>query len=364
MILSIGKCLPPYCLEQKEAASFAKKQFGQHFKDIERLLPVFESAGIDTRYFAMPLEWYSTGPTFEEKNERYITLAVEYAKKAVEDCLQNPFYLNEAVSCEDVDAIFFVSTTGISTPSIEARLMNVLPFSSHTKRIPIWGLGCAGGASGIARAHDYCLAHPEEAVLVINVELCSLTFQHGDFSKSNLIGTALFADGTSSVLMIGDQSPIKERTNMNSLPKVIATRSTLMKDSEGVMGWEVSNEGLHVVFSKSIPSIVANWLEPNVLQFLSSLNKSTDEIDYFIAHPGGTKVLTAYEEALNFSHAMTSVSREVLRQYGNMSSVTVIYVLDQFLRNGCNEEDIGLMAALGPGFCSELVLLKWEKGGT
>ncbi|MFP3488690.1 type III polyketide synthase, partial [Staphylococcus sp. SIMBA_130] len=129
----------------------------------------------------------------------------------------------------------FVSTTGISTPSIEARLMNVLPFSLHTKRIPIWGLGCAGGAAGIARAHDYCLAHPEQAVLVINVELCSLTFQHGDYSKSNLIGTALFADGTSSVLMIGEKSPIKKRSNMSSLAKVVATRSTLMKNSEDVM---------------------------------------------------------------------------------------------------------------------------------
>ncbi|MCA0990836.1 type III polyketide synthase [Pseudalkalibacillus hwajinpoensis] len=363
MILSIGKCLPPHCLEQTEAAAFAKKQFGHHFKDIERLLPVFQSAEIDTRYFAMPLEWYSSGPTFEEKNEKYITLAVEYAKKAVEECLQNPVYLKEAVSCEEVDAIFFVSTTGISTPSIEARLMNVLPFSLHTKRIPIWGLGCAGGAAGIARASEYCLAHPEQAVLVINVELCSLTFQHGDYSKSNLIGTALFADGTSSVLMIGEKSPIKKRSNMSSLPKVVATRSTLMKNSEDVMGWEVSNEGLHVVFSKSIPSIVASWLEPNVLQFLSSEKKTTEEINYFIAHPGGTKVLTAYEEALGFSRDMTSVSREVLRNYGNMSSVTVVYVLDQILRNGCKEEDIGLMAALGPGFCSELLLLKWGKGG-
>ncbi|WLR60332.1 type III polyketide synthase [Guptibacillus hwajinpoensis] len=362
MILSIGKSLPPHCLLQTEAATFAKRQFGPHFKNIDRLLPVFQSAEIDKRYFAMPLEWYSSGPTFEEKNEKYVSLSVEYAKEAVLDCLNNPFYLNEMIDCRDIDAIFFVSTTGISTPSIEARIMNVLPFSPHTKRIPIWGLGCAGGAAGIARANDYCLAHPDQAVLVVNVELCSLTFQHGDFSKSNLIGTALFADGISAVLLTGESSSLLRRSTLPSIPGIVATRSTLMRDSEDVMGWEVSNEGLHVVFSKSIPAIVSSWLEPNVLEFLSIHEKTTQEIDYFIAHPGGTKVLTAYEEALGFDKSMTAISRNVLKEYGNMSSVTVIYVLDQFLRNGCKHGHLGLMAALGPGFCSELLLLEWKEG--
>ncbi|WP_394174127.1 type III polyketide synthase [Guptibacillus hwajinpoensis] len=362
MILSIGKHLLPHCLHQSDAAAFAKKQFGDHFRDIDRLLPVFQSAEIDTRYFAMPLDWYSSGPTFEEKNERYISLSVEYAAEAIKDCLNNSFYLDTEIECSEVSAIYYVSTTGISTPSIEARIMNVLPFSPHTKRIPIWGLGCAGGASGLSRANEYCTAHPEEAVLVINLELCSLTFQHGDYSKSNLIGTALFADGVSCVLVTGEKSPLLQHSKMKNVPTIISAQSTLMKDSEDVMGWEVSNEGLHVVFSKSIPSIVSTWLEPNVKGFLTSQNKVPDEIDYFIAHPGGTKVLTAYEEALGLDKSMTAISREVLRHYGNMSSVTVIYVLDQFLRSGCETGATGLMAALGPGFCSELLLLEWKEG--
>ncbi len=362
MIISIGKHLPPHCLHQNDAAAFAKKQFGEHFRNIDRLLPVFESAEIDTRYFAMPLEWYSSGPTFEEKNERYIALSVEYSEAAIRECLESSFYLKDTVDCSEVDAIFFVSTTGIATPSIEARIMNVLPFSPHTKRIPIWGLGCAGGAAGLSRAKDYCLAHPDKAALVVNVELCSLTFQHGDYSKSNLIGTALFGDGVSCVLVTGAESTIKKRSKLTSIPDVIATQSTLMKDSEDVMGWEVSNEGLHVVFSKSIPSIVSTWLEPNVREFLSSESKKPEQIDYFIAHPGGTKVLTAYEEALGLDRSMTDVSRGILRQYGNMSSVTIIFVLDQFLRDDCIVGDTGLMAALGPGFCSELLLLEWKEG--
>ncbi|WP_347549797.1 3-oxoacyl-[acyl-carrier-protein] synthase III C-terminal domain-containing protein [Pseudalkalibacillus hwajinpoensis] len=362
MIISIGKHLPPYCLQQSDAAAFAKQQFGNHFRDIDRLLPVFNSAEIDTRYFAMPMEWYSSRPTFEEKNERYIALSVEYATEAIRNCLKNPFYLENNVEYKEIDAIIFVSTTGISTPSIDARIMNVLPFSPHTKRIPIWGLGCAGGASGLSRANDYCLAHPTEAVIVVNVELCSLTFQHGDYTKSNLIGTALFADGVSCVLVTGEGSELLNRSRMGSLPVIVSTHSTLMKNSEDVMGWEVSNEGLHVVFSKSIPSIVSTWLEPTVKEFLSSHQKSPEHIDYFIAHPGGTKVLTAYEHALGLNREKTAISRDVLRRYGNMSSVTIIYVLDEFLRNGCKVGQTGLMAALGPGFCSELLLLEWKKG--
>ncbi len=359
MILSIGKHLPPNRLDQSEAVDFARKQFGKHFRDIDRLLPVFQSADIDTRYFAMPVEWYIAGPTFEEKNAKYVSLAVEYATKAILECLESTYYLNNKVDCSEVDAIFFVSTTGISTPSIEARIMNVLPFSTHTKRIPIWGLGCAGGAAGLSRAHEYCLAHPKENVIVINVELCSLTFQHGDFSKSNLIGTALFADGTSCVLLCGKDSSLLKRSQLSCLPEVQSTCSTLMKHSEDVMGWDVSNQGLHVVFSKSIPSIVSTWLEPNVREFLTSQN--IEDIDYFIAHPGGTKVLSSYEEALGLDQSQTAISRSILRQFGNMSSVTIIFVLDQFLREGCKTGATGLMAALGPGFCSELLLLVWKE---
>lgn len=361
MILSIGTHLPPNRLDQQEAAEFARKQFGDHFKDIERLLPVFQTAEIDTRYFAMPVDWYTSGPTFEEKNERYVALAVEYASKAILDCLESTYYLNNAIDCSEIDAIFFISTTGISTPSIEARIMNVLPFSPHTKRIPIWGLGCAGGAAGLSRAYDYCLAHPDKSVLVVNVELCSLTFQHGDYSKSNLIGTALFADGTSCVLLCGEKSSLHQRSKLSSLPMICSSQSTLMKNSEDVMGWDVSNQGLHVVFSKSIPSIVSSWLEPNVREYLDAERVDSEEIDYFIAHPGGTKVLTAYEEALGMNKDKTAISRSVLRQYGNMSSVTVIFVLDRFMRESCEPGAKGLVAALGPGFSSELLLLEWRE---
>ena len=175
--------------------------------------------------------------------------------------------------------------------------MNLLPFRDDTKRVPIWGLGCAGGAAGISRAYEYCLAYPTANVLVLSVELCSLTFQKDDYSKSNLVGASLFSDGVACALVAGDYSNIKANQPM---PKIIATSSKFMPDSEDVMGWDVKNSGLHVIFSKSIPSIITKWLGPFVHEFLSVNELTKDDITHFVAHPGGKKVLESYEAALGF----------------------------------------------------------------
>ena len=273
-----------------------------------------------------------------------------YALKETE-CSDNP------IKPSEVDAIFFISSSGISTPSIEARIMNLIPFRDDTKRIPIWGLGCAGGAAGLSRAYEYCLAFPTANVLVLSVELCSLTFQKDDYSKSNLVGASLFSDGVACALVAGSQSTVKAN---KPTPKIIATTSKLMPNSENVMGWDVKNSGLHVVFSKSIPSIITKWLGPFVHEFLSSNELNKDDIAHFVAHPGGKKVLEAYEEALGFDHTKTDISRDILRVNGNMSSPTILYVLQRFMENEPVSGEYGLMAALGPGFCGELLLLKWE----
>lgn len=359
-IISIAKAIPPTEMTQNTTMEFARELFSESFKDLERLLPVFQNGLIEKRHFVKGMEWFQENHSFEEKNNAYIEQAVELGKQAIVSCLNNHQFLKQPVPFSDIDAIFMISSTGIATPSIEARIMNHLPFSSHTKRIPIWGLGCAGGASGLSRAYEYCLAFPKAKVLVVTVELCSLTFQKNDHSKSNLIGASLFADGVACVLVTGDQQPVRELTKKETTPKILSTQSTTMKDSLDVMGWELKNDGLYVVFSKSIPTIIQNWLKPNVDRFLSMNELTIKDIQHFIAHPGGIKVLEAYRIALEMDESMTKHSFEVLKENGNMSSVTVFYVLERFMSDEVPSGDKGIITALGPGFSSELLLVGWE----
>ncbi|BCB04472.1 type III polyketide synthase [Bacillus sp. KH172YL63] len=353
-ILSVEKEVPPVKITQKEASEFAKQLFSSSFKDIGRLINVFQNGEIESRYFVNDLQWFSKEHSFREKNDAYICHAVDLGSRVIRKTLTE-----HRLTMNDIDAIITISSSGISTPSIEARIMNSLPFSPHIKRIPLWGLGCAGGAGGLARAYEYCLAFPEATVLVLSIELCSLTFQHGDRSKSNLIGTSLFADGVACAVVCGDDSTVLEGVSQ-PLPAIIATQSTLLEDSLDVMGWEVKDNGLYVVFSKDIPALVKNWLRPNVEGFLDQHGVKLGGINHFVAHPGGKKVIEAYREALGMDESMTSEALKVLKEYGNMSSATILYVLKEFMDKGCSRGDIGLGTALGPGFSSELLLMRWE----
>lgn len=358
-IVSIGVAAPITVIEQHQAMEFASELFSDSYKDIERLLAAFQNGQIEKRHFTQPFEWYKQEHSFSDKNKTYVETAISLGVEAITNCLSNTIFLKRAVHCEEIEAIIMISSTGIATPSIEARIMNVLPFSSHTKRIPIWGLGCAGGASGLSRAYEFCLAYPEAKVLVLSIELCSLTFQRNDLSKSNLIGTSLFADGVACALVCGDQVNISSFRSTSASPSIIGTQSTLMPESLDVMGWDVRNEGLFVIFSKDIPSIVETWLEPNVTGFLREKGMRWGEIRHFIAHPGGKKVLEAYVKALQIPDEMIEVPLEVLKKYGNMSSATILFVLKKIMEIA-SVGDIGLATALGPGFSSELLLMRWE----
>ncbi|WP_088007427.1 type III polyketide synthase [Indiicoccus explosivorum] len=348
-IRNVATANAPYKVDQQQTVEVVRNLFGSQFADIERLLKVFDNGEIESRYFAAPLDWFEQERGLEEKNGRYVDQAVEMGSDAVMRSLAKA-----RLSPDDIDAFIFVSSSGMATPTIDARIMNKLAFPPHVKRIPLWGLGCAGGAAGISRAHDFCLAYPEATVLVLCIELCSLTFQRQDLSKSNLIGTSLFADGAACALVSGDRTAGADGFFIRD------TQSTLMPESEEVMGWDVKDGGLHVVFSRDIPSIIENWLKPNVDGFLDSIGKTGADIDHFIAHPGGKKVLAAYEKALDISREKTAVSREVLTRFGNMSSPTVLYVLKEFMEQEPADGTNGLLTALGPGFSSELVWLEWE----
>jgi len=356
-ISSISTYTPPYTLEQANIEQLTKELFTDKIAQLERLLKVFENGEIKQRHFCVPLEWHKEEHSFEERNNLYIDLAVEYGVNVIESCLSNSTFLEQPLSPQDIDAIIFVSSTGLSTPSIDARIMNKIEFSDRMKRIPIWGLGCAGGAAGISRAFDYCQAYPNAKVLVVCVELCSLTFQPNDYSKSNLVGASLFADGVSCLLVTGDQVPIQNKMPM---PYIMNTASKWMPNSEDVMGWDIKDDGLHVIFARSIPTIISTWLGPFIYEFLNEQNLKKEQLTNFIAHPGGKKVLQAYEEALQMSEDQTAISREILRKHGNMSSPTVLYVLEQFMLKENASDDFGLLVALGPGFSGEAALVQWR----
>ncbi len=351
-IISVGTAVPPYKIAQNDAREFAFRMFSHHFKDIHRLMKIFENTQIDQRYFCVPVDWFDHEHSFEEKNAIYTKNAIELSKNAIYTCLSKTSY-----STKDIDHIIFVSSTGISAPSIDAYLFNdpELDFSPHIKRTPIWGLGCAGGAAGISRAFDYTTAFPNEKVLVIAVEIGELAFLKDDFSKSNLVATSLFGDGAAAVLVIGDH--IKE-TNDSKLA-IIDSQSTIWKNSLDVMGWDVQNRGLKVIFSKDIPSIIAKDLKPSFDQFLEKHQLNYSDIQFYILHPGGTKVIEAYEKTFAIDESKTASARNVLKNYGNMSSPTVLFTLKEVL--DYHQDSIrgfGIMLALGPGFSSEIILLQ------
>jgi alkylresorcinol/alkylpyrone synthase len=347
-IVATGTAAPPHVLRQSDARAFAHRFFAGAQRDIERLLSVFDHAAIDTRRTCMPVDWFLRPHEFEEKNAAYLDWAMKLSTEAIGACLDRA-----GASPADIDYLIFVSTTGLATPSLDARLIGHLGMSPNTRRTPVWGLGCAGGAAGIAHAFHYALGHPESRTLVVTVELCSLTFHFGDKSRSNLVATALFGDGAAAVLVAGDWVGSEGSA-------IIDTRSTLWPDSLDVMGWNFQNEGMQVVFAQTIPSIVKRLARDNIEAFLGAHGLTLTDVDYLIAHPGGAKVIAAYEDALQLSNGKMDVARAVLREYGNMSSASVLFVLERYLDNGATGPGThGLLTALGPGFCSEHVLLRF-----
>ena len=343
-VLSVATAVPRHCVSQGTARDFARLMFSETYRDVERLLPIFDNANIDNRHFCMPAEWFGEDHTFPEKNALYIKHALDLSEKAAMRALDKA-----GAEPGDVGAIFFVSTTGISTPSLDSKLMFRLGLPEHVRRVPIWGLGCAGGAGGLARAADYARAYPEKPVLLVGVELCGLTFVKGDRSKSNLVGTSLFADGAAAVLLGSGAG--------ETGPEIHGSYSTTWPETEDVMGWDLVEAGLQVRFAKSVPQIVHEKMRGNLEAACTSLGLGLEDLRHFVLHPGGTKVLEAYEETLELGPDGLDLSWEILRNYGNMSSVSVLFVLERFLEDyPVGSGEYGTISALGPGFSAEHVL--------
>jgi alkylresorcinol/alkylpyrone synthase len=351
---AVATALPPHRYTQAEVQHAATRMLvpGLAAED-HRLLAVFESSGIEHRHFCMPLDWYEEARGFAETNRRYVACGLELAAAATRKVLERA-----GLTPADVDHIVLVSTTGLATPSLDARLVNVLPFSPHVRRTPVWGLGCAGGAAGLARAADLARGEPGARVLLVALELCSLTFQHGDLDRRNVVAASLFADGAAAALIAGPAARPAPGAPSPAI-QIAASHSMLWRDTLDVMGWDVDGDGLHVIFSRDIPSIVRERFQPNLVSFLGGRGLAPAELDHLLAHPGGPRVLAAYAEAMGWPADRFARSREVLRDCGNMSSPTCLFVMERALAAGdLAPGQRAAVAALGPGFASELVLLE------
>ncbi|MEN1969393.1 3-oxoacyl-[acyl-carrier-protein] synthase III C-terminal domain-containing protein [Lentibacillus sp. N15] len=357
-ICSAGIGVPDYEISQQEIKELVKGLFPYTERQLNRLLPVFDHAAIEKRQFVVPMNWFQQAHTFQEKNKLYQTYAIHYALQAMDDCLTNKRFVKQTIPFDAIDMIIFISSTGIATPSLDAHLLNQRPFREDVERMPLWGLGCAGGAIGLSRAYDYLTAHPKKTVLIVGAELCSLTFQKEDHKKSNLIGSALFGDGVGAIFLCGNQSAYRaNRTKV--LPKIVQTSSFTKKDSLGVMGWDITNNGMEVIFSKSIPNLVQTLWKDHIDAFFKKLGTTEAGIHSFIVHPGGKKVLAAMEETGNISVKKLAHSYNVLRNHGNISSATIFYVLNEWMNEQFSGNEQSIVSALGPGFSSELLLLEW-----
>lgn len=340
-LVALATAAPHYLLDQADVADVAQELFADTPHGFERFAPVFEHAAIETRHSCVPIEWYGEDHGLAERNALYIKSAVELLAKAAESVLAEA-----GLEAEQIDAIVTVSSTGIATPALDARLMARLAFRDDVERTPIFGLGCAGGVLGLARACAMAKADPQARVLLLVVELCGLTFRRDDASKSNLVATALFGDGAAAAIVsCRDEGPRLGPWGEHTWP-----------DSLDVMGWDVADDGLKVLFSRDIPTLVRNDLRTVVEGFLQRHNLSFDQIDGYIPHPGGAKVLDALEAAFELAEGSLDQARAALRQHGNMSAATVLFILRAALDQGL--EGRHLMTTLGPGFTAGFMLLE------
>ena len=331
-VMAIETAVPPYVLGQKEVAKRVEYLFGSR-TDIQRMLPVFENSGIARRYSCVPLDWYSRPHGWKERNELYIENAVSLLEQVALALLQSA-----DVRADEIDTIVTVSTTGIATPSLDALLLERLGLRRDTRRLPIFGLGCAGGVIGLSRAAELAAARPGSKVLFLVAELCALTFRKDDVSKSKLVATALFGDGAAGVLLSTEgDGPVAGPSGEYSWPH-----------SRDVMGWDVEEDGLRAIFSTSIPTLVGRDMRSIIDGFLQRHDLSRHDIDCYASHPGGAKVLTALEQAFEIGEGALADSRATLTEYGNMSAATVLFALARM--DWRRSQQRILMTSMGPGF--------------
>jgi alkylresorcinol/alkylpyrone synthase len=351
-IAAVVRALPPHRYSQEQIRAKLEQIWTDRPAVVSRLASLHENARVGTRHLALPIEEYGVERTFGASNDCWIRVAQELGEQAIGGALAAA-----GLGPQDIDAIFVVSVTGIASPSLDARLANRMGLRSDVKRLPIFGLGCVAGVAGISRAADYVKAYPDQVAVLLSVELCSLTFQRGDTSVANAIAAGLFGDGAAAVVVVGAERA--RRLGLGGL-RVLDTRSVFYPDTEDVMGWRVTERGFDLVLSPAVPAIARERLAPDVDRFLAEHGLGRNDIATWVCHPGGPKVLAAMSAGLGLSDADVAHSWRSLADEGNISSTSVLLVLERVLADGPpTPNGRGLMVAMGPAFCSELVLFQW-----
>jgi alkylresorcinol/alkylpyrone synthase len=345
-IVAVQPELPPHRHSQEDIT----KEIGRHLSPDSSTTAVLErvhqATGVQMRYLALPLEQYRNLNSFTETNELFAQHALPLIVSATTKALASA-----GIGASEVDYLFFTTVTGLGAPSLDVALHQALGFRKDLKRVPSFGLGCVAGASGIARAADYLEGHPEGVALVVSVELCSLTIQWDDPAMANLVGTGLFGDGAATVVMVGAKHP------RATGPRVVSSSSSLYPDSGEMIGWRIGQSGFRLMLQAGVPAIIDGHFGEDVTSFLRTQGLEIADIDVWLGHPGGPRILESFSEALGLEAKDLATSWEVLARVGNLSSAAILHVLAQKMQQPPGTK--GLLFALGPGVSAEMVLLEW-----
>lgn len=347
-IISAASAFPGHYYKQEVLLAALQQYWSDKIENPQVLTRLHTRACVEGRHLARPMIDYYSMTTFGDFNRAWFEAAEELGSTSLGRALAQA-----GVDKSQIGSLIFMSVTGVSSPSIDARLINRMGLSPNIRRVPVFGLGCVGGAAGIARAADYVKAYPKQIAALVSVEVCSLTLQRDDLSVANLISSGLFGDGAAAVLVAGEECPAPG-------VEVVATKSTFYPGTEETMGWKITEKGFTIVLSQAVPEVIRENLGRDVDSFLAEHNLERGEISSWIMHTGGPKILEATQEALGLKNGALEASWDCLRRVGNLSSASVLVVLEDFLLNRRPKPGSwSVLGAMGPGFCSELLLLRW-----
>jgi alkylresorcinol/alkylpyrone synthase len=341
-LVSLATSVPPHTFLQKDVLAAAWDVFGSRFPDYDRFASIFANTGIVKRHGVKPFEWYLEPRGWPERTAAFLegaeALYVEVAGKAL---------ANAGLAATDIDTVVTVCSTGIATPSLDARVARRIGFRSDITRVPVFGLGCAGGASGLSIASRLAQARPGSNVLLVTIELCSLALRHDELTKANIVAVSLFGDGAAAIIL---------RAGDGGATRIEHSGEHLWPDTLDIMGWSVDPQGFGVIMRRTIPEFVTQNLKPALTQILGRMRLTLDDIDRFICHPGGAKVIQALETTLALDQGTLEHERDVIAEFGNMSSPTVLFILERARAEGLPARS--LLTALGPGFTASCVSLR------
>jgi predicted naringenin-chalcone synthase len=348
-IISVGKELPPYSRKTEDIIPYIRKWIsGQEERFQRKVVKIFENAGVDQRYSIMDADEVFRATSFEEKNDRYIKGCLTIAEKALNKALSKA-----GLKADQLDYIITVSCTGIMIPSLDAYLINRMGMRQDVVRLPVTEMGCAAGVSGIIYANNFLRANPGRRAAVVAVESPLATFQHWDYSMVNVVSAAIFGDGAGAVILSSEPDDGQEG------PGIVDQAMYHFYDAEEMMGFRLRNSGLQMVLDKTVPENIAEHFPAIIHPFLERNGLKIEDVDHLIFHPGGKKIVKTVEDLFGVLGKSIEDTKEVLRLYGNMSSVTVLYVLERFMDRGPSQGEKGLMLSFGPGFSAQRVLLEW-----